>query len=115
MGYARLCSKSFFSGIYTNPFIRFQGRQPQLYYSMPLFDTWPITLDVALVFLAVALLLRLGPKYLASRSLILPPGPEGLPWVGNLRMLHQAQQRKWEVYAQWSKRWGKQRLLEWIS
>ena len=44
------------------------------------------------------------------RGLPTPPGPRGLPVLGNLFQLPQAEQ--WKVYSEWSREYGKHRPIQ---
>lgn len=47
------------------------------------------------------------------RGLPTPPGPRGLPVLGNLFQLPQSEQ--WKVYDEWSREYGTYRILREVS
>ncbi|KAI0650117.1 cytochrome P450 [Trametes meyenii] len=61
----------------------------------------PTLLDAAAILVAVILLNRLFSR---KRQGPLPPGPKGLPIIGN--MLDMPASHEWRTYAQWGQRWG---------
>ncbi|EIW61897.1 cytochrome P450 [Trametes versicolor FP-101664 SS1] len=61
----------------------------------------PTLLDAVAVLVAVILFNRLFAK---KRQGPLPPGPKGLPLIGN--MLDMPASHEWRTFAQWGERWG---------
>ncbi|KAI9001294.1 cytochrome P450 [Trametes punicea] len=61
----------------------------------------PTLLDAAAILVAIILLNRLFNK---KRQGPLPPGPKGLPLIGN--MLDMPSSHEWRTFAQWGERWG---------
>lgn len=61
----------------------------------------PTLLDAAAVLVALILFNRLFSK---KRQGPLPPGPKGLPLIGN--MLDMPASHEWRTFAQWGERWG---------
>ncbi|KAI0824638.1 cytochrome P450 [Trametes gibbosa] len=61
----------------------------------------PTLLDAAAILVAVILFNRLFTK---KRQGPLPPGPKGLPVIGN--MLDMPASHEWRTFAQWGERWG---------
>ncbi|KAL7282185.1 hypothetical protein ACG7TL_003654 [Trametes sanguinea] len=61
----------------------------------------PTLLDAAAILVAVILLNRLFTK---KRQGPLPPGPKGLPLIGN--MLDMPASHEWKTFAQWGEQWG---------
>ncbi|KAH9850081.1 cytochrome P450 [Lenzites betulinus] len=61
----------------------------------------PTLLDAAAILVAVILFSRLFTK---KRLGPLPPGPKGLPLVGNV--LDMPSSHEWRTFAQWGERWG---------
>ena len=66
----------------------------------------PTLLDAAAILVAVILLNRLFAKKPAGS---LPPGPKGLPLIGN--MLDMPASHEWKTFAQWGERYGAYRSL----
>ncbi|EJF64522.1 cytochrome P450 [Dichomitus squalens LYAD-421 SS1] len=63
----------------------------------------PALLDAAAIVVALLILNRLfGNK--PARAGPLPPGPKGLPLIGNL--LYMPASHEWQTFAQWGQRWG---------
>ncbi|KAF8165086.1 cytochrome P450 [Crassisporium funariophilum] len=60
-----------------------------------------IALDV---FLVLAALFILKAIFRSSRQPLLPPGPKGLPLVGNI--LDMPSEKEWLTFAQWGETWG---------
>ena len=65
---------------------------------MSLLDTFAILATVVLI------LLYLKRKIHSSSHLPLPPGPKGLPVIGNL--LDIPTRFEWQIYHKWSKEFG---------
>ena len=61
----------------------------------------PTLLDAVAVLVAAILLNRLFAKKPAGP---LPPGPKGLPIIGN--MLEMPTSHEWRTFGQWGERWG---------
>ncbi|KAI0370176.1 cytochrome P450 [Pilatotrama ljubarskyi] len=61
----------------------------------------PSLFDAAAILLAVILLNRL---FARKQQGPLPPGPKGLPLIGN--MLDMPASHEWRTFAQWGERWG---------
>lgn len=61
----------------------------------------PTLLDAVAILVTVILLNRLLAKKPAGP---LPPGPKGLPLLGN--MLDMPTSHEWKTFAQWGERWG---------
>ena len=61
----------------------------------------PTLLDAAAILVAVILLNRLFAKKPAGS---LPPGPKGLPLIGN--MLDMPASHEWKTFAQWGEQYG---------
>ena len=66
----------------------------------------PTLLDAAAILVAVILLNRLFAKKPAGS---LPPGPKGLPLIGN--MLDMPASHEWKTFAQWGEQYGAYRSL----
>ena len=62
----------------------------------------PTLLDAAAILVAVILLNRFFNT--KKRQGPLPPGPKGLPVIGNL--LDMPASHEWRTFAQWGQRWG---------
>jgi len=58
-------------------------------------------LEVVLIVLA---LLILNAIFRPSRTFSLPPGPKGLPLVGNI--LNMPSEKEWLIFARWGETWG---------
>jgi hypothetical protein len=65
-------------------------------------SNWMIT---AIFALGCVVVLYVGPRALASRtSHPLPPGPPGLPWIGNVIGINTG--APWITYAKWARTYG---------
>lgn len=73
--------------------------------SLEFFNSSALDAYAAFGCMIVALLALLKAKRAERRTpLPLPPGPKGLPLLGNLFDI--PQERPWEVYSGWSKQYG---------
>jgi len=66
-----------------------------------MFSTTMIAVNVSLVFVALSIL---NAVFRSIRRISLPPGPKGLPLVGNL--LDMPVEREWLTFARWGEVWG---------
>ena len=63
-------------------------------------------MDSVASFLALVLILAVAVRFNGRRSRMrLPPGPRGLPLIGNA--LDMPSSHPWETFSEWGKKWGK--------
>lgn len=67
------------------------------------FHYYVVTLDILLAALGLFIIKRL---LCARRQAPLPPGPRGLPFIGNV--LDMPSEKEWLTFAQWGDVWGMQ-------
>lgn len=58
-----------------------------------------------LLVLAALFFMRTVLRSISRKSLSLPPGPKGLPLVGNV--LDMPSEKEWLTFARWGETWGK--------
>jgi hypothetical protein len=68
--------------------------------------------NLACIFVALAVLKRLMSSKSAHPAAPLPPGPKGLPILGNL--LDMPSHSMWETYSNWGKKYGTQKVNQYI-
>jgi hypothetical protein len=60
--------------------------------------------DIFFAFLALFVFIKILRRSSVPHALLLPPGPKGLPIVGNI--LDMPSEKEWLTFAQWGERWG---------
>ena len=63
-------------------------------------------LGLAILFIAVIRFIKVKPR------LRLPPGPRGLPVIGNV--LDMPSEKEWLTFAQWGETWGTRSLIRFL-
>jgi hypothetical protein len=73
---------------------------------------WSRSVVLAVILLPLAIYAFLLLFRSKIRRLSLPPGPKGLPILGNLLQIHNAQTKSWLMYRNWSEQHGTDWILK---